>query len=429
MAKQLLSDVLSAIKPGPRQMKEEVDFAEGLLKRIGAKAPKGCDVVLTGSMAKRTFLRDRRDIDIFVLFDRSFPREKLEDAIKKLLSKAFPKVGYQLSYAEHPYARFHYEGRRIDLVPAYKITEAAQRISAVDRSVLHTRFIKRSLKAAQRDDVLLLKQFLRAGELYGAEIKIEGYSGYLCELLILKYGGFMKLARAAAKWKAPVFIDISKLYKKKEVPEAMERFGHLTVIDPTDKDRNVAAAVSEKNMRGFIKLCKAFLKKPTKERFLRKPETFEQKVSKVKGKTGFLLSMPRPNVVDDVLWGQLHRMMRQMEDSLEDFTPKKLIADDTQHLVRIAIFLDKEKLPPKMLIQGPPLEMKEHLKKFRKKHPKARFTKKNGKLCAEVRRPVTDARAAIKRFLKEFSTTKSHLGYPEELYVLEHIKPRKLKHK
>jgi tRNA nucleotidyltransferase (CCA-adding enzyme) len=421
MAKQPLSDVLSAIKPDPKQMREEVDFAERLLKRIASKAPRGCDVVLTGSIAKRTFLKDRRDIDIFVLFDRSFPREELEPTIKKLVSKAFPRVGYQLSYAEHPYARFHYEGRRIDLVPAYKITKAAQRVSAVDRSVLHTRFIKKSLKAAQRDDVLLLKQFLISNELYGAEIKVEGFSGYLCELLILQHGGFMRLVRAAAKWKAPVFMDVGKLYIKKEIPGAMERFGHLTAIDPTDKDRNVAAAVSEKNLRRFTILCRAFLKKPSKEHFFRKPETFEQKLSKVRVGTGFLLSMPRPNVVDDVLWGQLHRMMRQMEDSLEDFSPKKMLAEDTQHLVRIAMFLDKDKLPSKILVQGPPLEMKEHMKKFRKKHPKARFKKSKGKLYAEVKRPVTDARTAIKKFLKEFSTMKSHLAYPEELYVLERL--------
>jgi tRNA nucleotidyltransferase (CCA-adding enzyme) len=421
MARQLLRDVLSVIRPGPKRMREEMDFAQALLKRISSKAPNGCDVVLTGSMAKRTFLRDRRDVDIFVLFDRSFPKEKLEPAIKRIVSKAFPKVGYQLSYAEHPYARFHYDGRRIDLVPAYKITDASERLSAVDRSVLHTRFIRKNLKAAQRDDVLLLKQFLAANGLYGAEIRIEGYSGYLCELLIVRYGSFMKLLRAAAKWKAPVFIDIAKHYTKKEVPGAIGRFGHLIVIDPTDKHRNVAAAVSEKNLKAFIRLCKAFLKKPSREHFLRRPQTFEQRISKVKAKAGFLLSMPRPNVVDDVLWGQLHRMMRQMEDALEDFSPKRILAEDTQHLVRIAVFLDKCRLPSKMLVQGPPLEMKEHVKQFRKRHPRARFTKKKGKLYAEVKRPVTEARKAIKRFLVEFGETKSHLGYAEELYILEEL--------
>lgn len=419
MAKQLLTEVLSTIRPKPKELREELDFAEALIRRIEAKAPPGCKVVLTGSIAKRTFLQDRRDVDIFVLFDRSVPKETLEPIIKKLVKSAFPGVGYQVSYAEHPYARFHFKGRRIDLVPAYRISKAAERISAVDRSVLHTKFVKKNLQAGQRDGVLLLKQFLKANSLYGAEIKIEGFSGYLCELLIMKHGSFMGLLRAASKWKAPVFIDMQKEYRKKEISEALERFGSFAVIDPTDKNRNVAAAVSDANFRKFIKLSKAFLRKPSEEFFFRKPETFEQKASRAaKTKKVFIISMPRPQVVDDVLWGQLHRMARQLEDHLEDFGPGKTLADDSRHLVRVAIILEKEKLPAKMMIEGPPLKMKEHAEKFRKRHRRTKFTKKKGKIYAEVKRPVTDARKAIKEFFKKFSRTKSHLAYPEEMLII-----------
>jgi len=419
MAKQLLTEVLSIIKPKPKELREELDFADALVRRIKAKAPQGCEAVLTGSIAKRTFLQDRRDVDIFVLFDRSVPKETFEPAIKKLVKSAFPGVGYQVSYAEHPYARFHFKGRRIDLVPAYRISKAAERISAVDRSVLHTRFVKKNLKAGQRDDVLLLKQFLRANSLYGAEIKIEGFSGYLCELLIMKYKSFMGLLKAASKWKAPVFIDILKEYRKKEVPGAVGRFGSFAVIDPTDKNRNVAAAVSEVNFRKFIKLSKKFLKKPSEDFFFRTPETFEQKVSRAaKTKNVFLISMPRPRVVDDVLWGQLHRLSRQLEEHLEDFVPRKTFADDSRHLVRIAAVLEKEKLPANMVIGGPPLKMKEHVEKFRKMHNKAKFTKKKGRIYAEVKRPVTDARKAIMDFFRKFSRTKSHLAYPEEMVII-----------
>lgn len=422
MQKPFLPDVLSAIRPSTKDVKEETDFALELVKRIKSKAPPACDVVLTGSIAKKTFLRDRRDVDIFVLFGRTMPRDRLESVIKKVVESAFPGVGYQLSYAEHPYARFHFMGRRIDLVPAYKITDASQRISAVDRSVLHTKFVRKNLRTKQRDGVLLLKQFLKANELYGAEIRVEGFSGYLCELLVIRYGEFSKLMKAAAKWKAPVFIDLKKHYKKKEIAGAVEKFGSFVVIDPTDKNRNVAAAVSEKNFKRFIQLCNSFLKKPSKSHFFRKLETFEQKASKLKAKTLFVVSMPRPNIVDDVLWGQLHKLLRQLAESLEDFDPSQLFADDTRHLVRIAIPLDKDKLPQKMLVQGPPLSMKGHVKKFRAGHKKARFIKKNGKLYAEVKRPVTKPEAAIKRFFKSFSTSGSHLAFPEEMVLLEKLK-------
>jgi tRNA nucleotidyltransferase (CCA-adding enzyme) len=422
--KKLFSEVLLTIKPSLKELKAELEFSRALVKYIKKKAPPRCDVVLTGSVAKRTFLRDRRDLDIFVLFDRSIPKKELEPSVKKIMASAFPSLGYQLSYAEHPYVRFHHEGRRIDLVPAYRITRSSQRISAVDRSVLHTKFILRSLKVAQRDEVLLLKQFLKASSLYGAEIKVGGFSGYLCELLVIKYQSFQKLIKAAAKWKPPLFIDIKKYYKgKKEVEKATAQFGHFTVIDPTDSKRNVAAAVSHANFLRFIKLCRRFIKKPSKDFFLRTPETFEQKTSKAaKRYSVFVITMPRPAIVDDVLWGQLQKLMRQLKGNLADFNPKSVFADDSRHLVRIAMALEKDRLPPTLTVEGPPLSMKKHVAGFKKAHKGAKFIKRKKKIWTVKKRPVVKAEAAIKQFFRAFSSSKSHLAYPEEMVVIERIK-------
>jgi tRNA nucleotidyltransferase (CCA-adding enzyme) len=193
------------------------------------------------------------------------------------------------------------------------------------------------------------------------------------------------------------------------------------VIDPTDKDRNVAAAVSKDNFRKLALLSKRFLKKPSESFFFKKQESFEKKISRFSG-TGFLISMPRPDVVDDVLWGQLHRLMKQMKCSLKDFEPKKMVADDHRHLVRIAIFLGKEKLPEKMLVAGPPLKMKENVVDFRKSHKRAKFITKKRQIFAEVKRKTTKAEKAIHLFLNDFSKTKSHLAYPEEIVIVEKIK-------
>ncbi len=416
---ELLSDVLDAIKPSRQEVASEMQNVKILLERISRKAPPACEVVLTGSMAKKTFLRDANDVDIFILFDLSTPKENFEPAIKKIMGSAFPTTGYQVSYAEHPYVRFHYNGRKVDLVPAYKISRSSERMSAVDRSVLHTKFVRNSMKVRQTDEVLLLKQFLKANELYGAEIKIKGFSGYLCELLIIKYGSFRKLLREASKWKE-VFIDIRKYHSPKERAKMKKRFATpFIVVDPTDKDRNVSAAVSKANYKKFISLCGKFLKKPSKKFFFRIPETFEEKVKKAsKGGKTLMVSMPRPDVVDDVLWGQLHKLGRQLNDALEEFGPKQILYDDTRHVVRIAIILKTDKLPPKMLVMGPPLKMKTHLAKFRKAHKKAKFVKKKGKLYAEVKRTITKADSALIQFFRKFSKTDSHLAYPEEMIVI-----------
>jgi len=421
--KKALATVLSAIRPTPEEAAAEMGFAEFLVAHISRNAPRGCRVVLTGSMAKGTFLRDKRDIDIFVLFDRSVPRGSLEPFIKDIMAASFPGLGYQLSYAEHPYARFHFSGRRIDLVPAYRISRASQRISAVDRSVLHTEFVTKSLKKGRTDDVLLLKQMLRSAGLYGAEIKIAGFSGYLCELLVIRFGGFIPLIRAAAKWKpaAPVFIDIKKAHKPAEAKEAPKRFAsNFIVIDPTDRDRNVAAAVSNENLRRFIALCKAFLKKPSESHFFRKPETFESRAKRAsRGKKLFLVSMPRPDVVDDILWGQLYKMAGQLEAHMKEFGPVKTIADDSRHIVRVAVILNTDRLPEKMLVEGPPLEMEKHAEKFRRSHRGAKFIRKGKRLYAEAKRPIAGAEDALRSFFKSFSGTGSHLAYPEEMVVIE----------
>jgi tRNA nucleotidyltransferase (CCA-adding enzyme) len=47
-------------------------------------------------------------------------------------------------------------------------------------------------------EVRLLKKFMKGTGVYGAEIKIGGFSGYLCELLILKYRSFAQTIEAFA---------------------------------------------------------------------------------------------------------------------------------------------------------------------------------------------------------------------------------------
>lgn len=411
-----MQEVLRYIKPTDRELDREIGFARKLVDHIKLYVPDSCEVVLTGSIAKKTFLRNKKDVDVFVLFPRSVPREELEPAIKKIMASAFPTMGYQISYAEHPYVRFHISGREVDLVPAYIISSAEERLSAVDRSVLHTRFVLNSLRVGQTDEILLLKQFLQSNEIYGAEIKIKGFSGYLCELLIIEYGTFSNLMKAASKWNT-VFIDLKKYYKPGEISAAKRKFGNFVVIDPTDKNRNVAAAVSLQNFRGFIGLCKKYLKKPSRSFFFKKPETFEHRLKRLgKGKKVYSVSMPRPDIVDDVLWGQLHKLIRQLEMHMKNFETQ-IMADDTRHVVRLALIMKKDKLPATMLLEGPPLSMKKSVSEFRKARKKTMI--KNRKIYAQVKRKVTKADDAIRQFFRKYSETDSHLAYPEEILIVE----------
>jgi tRNA nucleotidyltransferase (CCA-adding enzyme) len=129
-------------------------------------------------------------------------------------------------YAEHPYINATIDDVDVDLVPCYKV-ESAERIqSAVDRTPFHTRYITDKINGLI-DDVLLLKQFTKAGGIYGSDQMTEGFSGYLCELLVLRYNGFSHLIHAAASWRPGTISDIENHAAKKfEEP--------LIVIDPAD---------------------------------------------------------------------------------------------------------------------------------------------------------------------------------------------------
>jgi len=59
-----------------------------------------------------------------------------------------------------------------------------------------------------------------------------------------KLQNFLNLLKAATKWKAQEIIDLEKFYKKEEYNLLKKIFKNqaLIVLDPTDKNRNVAAA-------------------------------------------------------------------------------------------------------------------------------------------------------------------------------------------
>jgi tRNA nucleotidyltransferase (CCA-adding enzyme) len=258
-----LKFVLNKLKPSKKEDKEMEDFTKKLIK-INEKLAKNVKPIICGSVAKNTWLSKKNEIDLFLLFDSKLSKKELEkrgiDLAKKIV-KAL-KGKYQIAFAEHPYLRSWIEKYQIDIVPAYSIENPEKIKSAVDRTPHHVRFVKKNLK--NPDEVRLLKQFCMANKCYGADVKTLGFSGYLCELLIIKYGSFMKLVRDAFKWRVDHVITFNNLSKE----EAAKKFkSPLIVIDPVDRNRNVGAAVSIEKFYTFVKSCKDFIENPKKDFF------------------------------------------------------------------------------------------------------------------------------------------------------------------
>jgi tRNA nucleotidyltransferase (CCA-adding enzyme) len=215
----------------------------------------------------------------------------------------------------------------VDIVPCYDIEDPERIKSAVDRTPHHVKFVKKNLKSP--DDVRLLKQFCISNKCYGADVKTLGFSGYLCELLIINYGSFMDCVRDASKWRACHTVTFHNLSKE----EACNNFkSALVVVDPVDKNRNVGAAVSIEKFYTFVRACKDFVEKPKEDFFFRKspkPYTKKEIEDKIKKRNTrwYLITFKRPQVIDDILYPQMKRCCKAIGKMLDQQGFKVLRCD------------------------------------------------------------------------------------------------------
>ena len=320
----ILQSVLKKITPS----KEESDAVHAVIEDVVAETeriikPLGLSVVLAGSFTRNTWLSHKKEFDIFVQFPVETGREELEklglESGKKIV-KSFAG-SFQIAYAEHPYVRAKIKGYSVDIVPCYKVESAEKIKSAVDRTPFHNRYLSKNLHPHQSADVRLLKTFCKANGLYGSDLKTQGFSGYLCELLIIKCDSFKNLVSEASKWlPGQVFIDIQGKY-----PGNKKEFSNqpLVVIDPVDPKRNVAAALSSAVFVKFAKLCVELSEHPSEKFFFAgeakiKSAEFYKKIKS--RETVFLaIKFSKPEVVDDIVYPQLRKSAKRLSDILKEY--------------------------------------------------------------------------------------------------------------
>ncbi|MEL9999221.1 MAG: CCA tRNA nucleotidyltransferase [Thermoplasmata archaeon] len=404
---EFIKDVLERIKPTEEEQKFLLENAEDIISKIKLNLiGVDADPILVGSLAKGTNLKDT-DVDIFIRFstkyDRSYIEEKTIEIGKKILEST------EINFAEHPYIKGKYRNILFEIVPCYRIEDSKRKITSVDRTPFHTEFVIRNLKEWQKDEVRLLKQFLKGLGIYGAEAKIDGFSGYLTELLIIKYGKFLNVLKNVIKWKKTTFISLNG--------EGTQFNSPLTFIDPTDPKRNVASAVSMKNYAIFIFSSREFLKNP-KINFFFPNEYPEFDVEKIKSRgVGILhIKVTKPNVVDDILYTQIKKFSKLLEENLNDFGLTKIhfYVDDFVHLIIEAYHLD---LPALEMHEGPPVWNK-NSENFIKKWKGKAFNGPyiiDGKFYADIERKYKTIEDAIRKIISSASIGKDLDKYKEEI--------------
>ncbi len=235
-------------------LKKEIDgFVNKLEKNIKKNNLKA-DVFVGGSWAKGTWLHNP-DVDLFLRFDK-------ESDIKKAI-KIFGTSKYETIHGSRDY----YKIGNFEIVPILKIKKSSEAKNITDISPFHIDYVDKNLKS--KDDVKLLKLFCKSAGVYGAESHVAGFSGYVLELLVIKYGNILKLFKAVQKWIPKVEIDFGK---KGMLSEAKTK-SPLIIHDPTLPGRNAAAGLDYSSFSKFVFKVKEFVRKPSKEFFIIKTIT------------------------------------------------------------------------------------------------------------------------------------------------------------
>ena len=375
---EICADVLKRVTPSRNERKRVLALAEKLTKKVTVAAEEAdveADVRVEGSVAKDTWLKEEPDIDIFMCVPTTIPREAFGTICLEIARKATEEYKQIERFAEHPYLEAKTDTTRANIVPCYRV-KRGEWISATDRTPFHTDYVKPLLDERKCGEVRLLKRFMKGVGVYGAEIKVGGFSGYLCEILILNYGSFFEVLKSVADWKEKLIIDYVGYYKGRE-EEAEKIFEKpFLIVDPVDKGRNVAGALRKERLDEFVAAARAFLKTPHM-RFFFPQETktldAERLVSTIKarGSTLLLIRFGKVDAVPDVLWGQLYKSQRSLRRMLQqhDFNvTRSHVWSNEEHLNVFFFEIENRLLPFTKKHLGPPLKKKVECEKFLRKH-------------------------------------------------------------
>jgi len=393
--KELISKIQKSVVPTKTIEKSKskiADLAFKLVENEIAKYPEALGLEFGGSYAKGTWLSKDADVDIFVKFKKNTSEEKFEQISKKIGFDALKSYSPYVRYSEHPYVEAKIKDTKINVVPFYDVKVGEWKSSA-DRSPFHTKFMGKSLTTKMRDEVRILKTFLKSNGIYGAEIAKQGFSGYVSEVLILNFGSFENTIKS-----------ISSIKENQIIGKTTKKFGtSIVIIDPVDSNRNLAAAISNENVGKFILVSRGFKEKPRLIFFKNK----KSEISKKYWNNLLVIKFDFKSRSPDVIWGQIKRATTSLSTQLElggfSVLRSKAHTDQVKDAY-LLFFLESTKISNTYSKNGPEFFRENSSKSFISKNLKnteLMWIKTDGKIISLEKRKHTDAVKFITEFLKK----------------------------
>ncbi len=392
----VLKEVLNEIKPEKKELNEIKSFLRRFLKgfKEELKVQKiNADIFVGGSLAKGTLIKkDQYDVDIFVRFDRKYKNEEISEITWEVIKKFKDVTEFGNILRVHGSRDYFIVKNKkdffLEIIPVKKIQKPEDAENITDLSYAHVHYVKKKIQSRKIvNDILLAKAFCHANNCYGAESYIRGFSGYSLELLVYYYKGFLNFIRSIARHKeGKIVIDIEKHFKSKQEilmnMNSSKLKSPIILIDPTYRQRNALAALSDETFSNFKKACREFIRNPSKKAFQEKkisPEKIMGNAEK-KGLEFVLLEIETDRQEGDIAGSKLQKFYRHLGREIGKFfdVKNKGFAYNNGKNAQCFFSVKRKK---EILFHGPYVKDSKNLKMFRKKHKKV-FVK-SGKAYAK----------------------------------------------
>ena len=441
---EIFTEVLKEITPTQKEIVLIKEINEKLKELLDKKA-KELGVIYSkiepqGSTGiKQTQLKNDFDIDLFIGLEYSQFKPKYKGLSKNKLKKESKKdflalcndwvlqsltlselYNPRLLYAEHPYVTVEYIlddiKVKIDIVLYFDLDlEYIKKngpITAVDRSPWHGNFVRDKLTFKQKNDVRLLKQFFKSCYSYGDKSPVGkvGFIGYSAELLIYYFNDLTNL-----------FNNFNELRKKSldyynRNEEELSNIPHfqndyLIIIDPIDKNRNVASAISERAYKYCNHKISEFLKKPSLDFFNIKPIPEANLSDKNDPILSQIIIIELQNTSKKIHYTINRDKLYSLGESIKANGEKEfshverfgkilfeVYFEDDKDQYNLAVYCEKPHISDKYVRKGPPIKETKHVINFKKKNPD--YFEKEGYLWVETLRDFNNFSNFLNKFVK-----------------------------
>ena len=400
---EVLKKVLEKIKPSKRDLEEITSRTEEFLKKVKERIKKekiDAEIFVGGSFAKKTVIKKGKyDVDIFIRYGKKHEYEDFSILTLRLLRdfKEVSRVHGSRDYFKIEQTPILF----IEVIPVKKIKKASEADNITDLSYSHVHYIHKKIKSDKTlDEIRIAKAFCYATNCYGAESYIKGFSGYGLELLIYHYKNFFNFAKAMVKANEKIIIDIEKDYKdKKQILldlNSSKLSSPIILIDPTYRQRNVLAALSQETFEKFKKECKKFIENPNISLFEEKKQNMEKikKKAQNNNKNFVCIEITTSKQAGDVAGSKLLKFFNHIKEEVEknfEITEEEF-SYEGEKTSKVFLCVKPKK---REILKGPLMKDELNAKAFKKKHKKA--FEKNKNLWVEE-----DYEQDLKKFIEKW---------------------------